>query len=85
MRTENKRQPAYNDLSLMPFGKYKGEPLQDIPASYLQWLWRDGIRDFSRNTTEGKDTPISVREKILLGNYIWNSQNALEEETGESL
>jgi hypothetical protein len=24
----------------MPFGKYKGEYLQDIPTDYLQWLWR---------------------------------------------
>lgn len=29
----------YNDLTLMPFGKYKGEPLQDVPASYLHYLW----------------------------------------------
>jgi hypothetical protein len=23
---------------LMPFGKYKGEPIEDIPDNYLQWL-----------------------------------------------
>jgi uncharacterized protein (DUF3820 family) len=21
----------------MPFGKYKGEPVEDIPADYLEW------------------------------------------------
>jgi hypothetical protein len=26
----------------MPFGKHKGEPMQDIPASYLHWLWVNG-------------------------------------------
>ena len=38
-----------SDESIMPWGKYKGEELQDIPASYLIWLegeilkkWEDG-------------------------------------------
>ena len=30
------------DLSPMPFGKFKGQPMQDVPASYLHWLWQDG-------------------------------------------
>ena len=29
----------YDDLTTMPFGIHKGEPLQDVPASYLHWLW----------------------------------------------
>jgi uncharacterized protein (DUF3820 family) len=33
------------DLSLMPFGKYKGTPMQDVPASYLHWLWNNGMKD----------------------------------------
>ncbi len=33
------KEPAYSDLDLMPFGKHKGEPLQDVPASYLHYLW----------------------------------------------
>lgn len=27
-----------NDQDPMPFGKYKGEPLERVPASYLLWL-----------------------------------------------
>lgn len=27
------------DTDPMPFGKYKGTPMQDVPASYLHWLW----------------------------------------------
>lgn len=27
-----------NDNSLMPFGKYKGTKLCNVPASYLMWL-----------------------------------------------
>ena len=31
-----------NDTDKMPFGKYRGEPMQDVPASYLHWLWSNG-------------------------------------------
>jgi uncharacterized protein (DUF3820 family) len=27
-----------DDEPVMPFGKYKGEPLADIPVSYLDWI-----------------------------------------------
>lgn len=35
------------DTDMMPFGKYgpdKGDPrmMQDVPASYLHWLWTNG-------------------------------------------
>jgi uncharacterized protein (DUF3820 family) len=36
---------AWGDDDVMPFGKYKGHPLKDIPASYLLW-WAD--QDSSR-------------------------------------
>jgi hypothetical protein len=29
----------------MPFGKYKGTPMQDVPASYLFWLWNNGMKN----------------------------------------
>lgn len=28
-----------NDLSPMPFGKFKGTPMQDVPPQYLLWLY----------------------------------------------
>lgn len=30
------------DTDLMPFGKYTGTPMQDVPAQYLHWLWTNG-------------------------------------------
>lgn len=30
------------DQDPMPFGKYSGTPMEDVPASYLHWLWREG-------------------------------------------
>lgn len=31
------------DTDLMPFGKYKGISMQDIPVSYLHYLWQNGM------------------------------------------
>ena len=33
------------DTDKMPFGKHKGEPMQDVPAAYLHWLWSNGKKD----------------------------------------
>lgn len=37
-----------NDTDPMPFGKHKGMPMQDVPASYLHWLWTTGKKDDQR-------------------------------------
>lgn len=34
-----------DDTDPMPFGKYKGKPMQDVPASYLHWLYCAGAKD----------------------------------------
>jgi uncharacterized protein (DUF3820 family) len=39
------------DQDLMPFGKYKGEKMEKVPASYLLWLRDEGcsnrdVRDY---------------------------------------
>lgn len=31
----------FTDSSLMPFGKYKGDRLIDVPGSYLLWLYEN--------------------------------------------
>lgn len=36
------------DSDPMPFGKHKGEQMQDVPASYLHWLWTNGKKDDQR-------------------------------------
>ncbi len=36
------------DQSPMPFGKYKGRKMEDVPADYFHYLWTHGLdRDFS--------------------------------------
>lgn len=32
-----------DDLDKMPFGKHKGEPMQDVPAAYFHYLWTNGM------------------------------------------
>jgi hypothetical protein len=36
-------QPPLEDLSPMPFGVHQGKPMQDVPTTYLHWLWGQPI------------------------------------------
>jgi hypothetical protein len=33
------------DLDPMPFGEHKGKAMQNVPASYLHWLWTNGMKE----------------------------------------
>lgn len=54
----------------MPFGKHKGEPMQDVPAPYLHWLWTNGKREDVR-------CPVAV--------YIRRNLSALRKEHRDGL
>lgn len=45
---------AYDD-SIMPFGKYKGRLLGDIPDQYIIWIWEntDIKNEVSEDTERG--------------------------------
>jgi uncharacterized protein (DUF3820 family) len=44
---------SVDDDSPMPFGKHRGEPLRDVPESYLVWLWNEtDLRDALRMDTD---------------------------------
>ena len=58
------------DLDPMPFGKYKDTPMQDVPASYLYWLW----------TKEGFE-----HQKSVVANYIRKSLPSLKEEYSDGI
>lgn len=36
-------------LLTMPFGKYKGKPLELVPGDYIQWLFKNGALDKKEN------------------------------------
>lgn len=48
----------------MPFGKHKGQPMQDVPASYLHYLWSNGLS----------------QESSGVASYIRENLNALKQE-----
>jgi len=52
------------DDSPMPYGKHKGQPMEDVPVSYLHWLWEEG----------------GVDEKSPVGDYIRWCMDALKME-----
>ena len=37
------------DLSRMPFGKYQGQRLEEVPKNYVQWLAKNGAFDKNEN------------------------------------
>lgn len=41
-----------NDTDPMPFGKHKDVPMQDVPASYLHWLWQQIENDKTSNVAD---------------------------------
>lgn len=53
------------DTDPMPYGKYKGRPMSDVPASYFHWLWHNGV---------GKKRGDPVRE------YIKANMDSLQQE-----
>lgn len=53
------------DTDLMPWGKYRGLTMQDIPASYFHWLWTEGKKD-------DKQCPVA--------DYIRRNLSALKQE-----
>jgi len=41
------------DTDLMPFGKHRGEPMSDVPAGYLHYLWTNGLKkDYRSNVAD---------------------------------
>lgn len=54
------------DLDPMPWGKHKGVPMQDVPASYMFWLWA------TRGMEHDKVSPVAQ--------YIRANLSAFEQE-----
>lgn len=50
----------------MPFGKHRNTPMQDVPASYLHWLYTEG--GHANNKTSA------------VGDYIRRNIEALKKE-----
>ena len=51
------------DLSPMPFGKFKGKPMQDVPVRYLNWLWEE-IRKSGVTNAEAAQVEFYIRKNL---------------------
>jgi len=47
------------DESLMPFGKYKGEKIANVPATYLDWLYGEMV-ERGYNSSSARDVKIYI-------------------------
>lgn len=59
------------DTDPMPFGKYKGKPMAQVPASYLFWLEEKITATFYNNRT--------LQEKEIMA-YVKENRQVLEKE-----
>jgi uncharacterized protein (DUF3820 family) len=50
------------DRDPMPFGKHRGLAMEDVPASYMFWLWTEG-------DVEHEETPVSQYIRRNLSAY----------------
>lgn len=56
------------DTTIMPFGKYKGEALVNVPSEYLLWLFDNGkcfgaLRQYIIDNKEG------LRKEVCKNNH----------------
>lgn len=57
-----------NDDSLMPFGKYKGTKMGNVPAEYLMWLYDNNkcdkaVREYIEDNLDVLQYEIKNRER----------------------
>jgi len=60
---ESRVKRELTDDDPMPWGKYRGERMEDVPAAYLLWLWNNGKK-------HDKQCPVA--------DYIRRNRGALE-------
>lgn len=64
----------FSHTSEMPFGRYKGKQMKDVPAVYLLWLYDNGcknaqvrqyaVMEYQRLVKEAGNKRIQVKQKV---------------------
>lgn len=62
------------DTDQIAFGMHKGKPMSDVPASYLHYLWNNGMKKLA-------ETNVSVpNQQKLVADYIKENLESLKQE-----
>jgi hypothetical protein len=59
--------PLYEELeddSLMPYGGHVGKKMERVPASYLLWMWNDGVRKVCGEDSKRGIVARYIRERL---------------------
>lgn len=70
------------DLSLMPFGKFKGTIMQEVPVSYLHYLWTSG---FDKIKPDSEPTTMHETNSKQVAMYIRDNLTALKDEDSDRI
>ncbi len=57
-----------NDNSIMPFGKYKGKAMIDVPDEYFLWLYTNGLKDGNIKDYIDDNFDVKIIKKAKDGN-----------------
>jgi len=69
------------DTSPMPFGKYEGLSMQDVPSDYFHYLWGKGFKSIKTTVEEAsKLTNKHQQNSALVALYIRENLDALKME-----
>lgn len=61
------------DTDPMPFGQYRGDPMEKVPAKYLHYLHTTGIQEDKRP------------DRMQVADYIRRNKSALETEYKDAI
>ena len=82
MPSQETYSPALEDDDKMPFGAHQGKTMENVPASYLHYLWTNGLDGVAKNDPRSAREP---NDRLRVANYIWNNLHRLQLEHPDGL
>ena len=68
---------AYTDNDIMPFGKYKGRKMANVPAKYLIYIYDENkcnnkVREYIEDNLDALKSEIEFEKKVVAANRLSN-------------
>lgn len=70
----------FDDLTPMPFGRYTGKPMQDVPVEYLHYMWTKYVSKIKTDLPDDVQLKPHEYNNLLLARYIKKNLEALKDE-----